>query len=249
MINNPWAGEKFNAFIQMIEQPTVIIFDEFEKVYDHHEQQKLLTLLDGVYPSKKLFIITCNDKWRVNEHMRNRPGRIYYRLEYKGLDIDFISEYCEDNLKNKSYIESVCRLSAIFAEFNFDMLKALVEEMNRYDETPQEAMKMLNAKPELSEGSSYNLSLSVNGTSIEDSRLEETTWHGNPLAAGVVVDFLPDDTKSRDDDDAWKSVVFTTNDLRSIDAESGKFHFVNSAGAKLSLSKIKVQQFNYSGLY
>lgn len=76
VINAPWCGDAFNAFIQSIEQPVIIVFDEFEKVYDEGEQEAMLTLLDGVYPTKKLFVLTCNDKWRVNQHMRNRPGRI-----------------------------------------------------------------------------------------------------------------------------------------------------------------------------
>ncbi len=40
-------------------------------------------------------------------------------------------------------------------EFNFDMLKALVEEMNRYNETPTDALAMLNAKPEFDIGWMY----------------------------------------------------------------------------------------------
>ena len=82
VINQPWCGEAFNAFIQSIEQPVIVLFDEFEKVYDQDDQEQMLTLLDGVYPSKKLFVLTCNDKWRVNAHMRNRPGRIFYSMEY-----------------------------------------------------------------------------------------------------------------------------------------------------------------------
>jgi hypothetical protein len=124
VINEPWCGEGFNSFMQMIEQPTVILFDEFEKVYDKDDQEKMLTLLDGVYPSKKLFILTCNDKWRVDSHMRNRPGRIFYSLDFKGLEQDFIMEYCADNLDNADHIASVCRVAAMFDQFNFDMLKA-----------------------------------------------------------------------------------------------------------------------------
>ena len=77
VINSAWHGDQFNTLIQSIDQPCVILFDEFEKVYDRDEQEAILTLLDGVFPSKKLFILTCNDKWRVDAHMRNRPGRIF----------------------------------------------------------------------------------------------------------------------------------------------------------------------------
>ena len=85
----------------------MVLFDEFEKVYDSDEQEEMLTLLDGVFPSKKLFVLTCNDKWRVNQHMRNRPGRIFYMLDFTGLDEDFVVEYCHDNLKNLANIDGV----------------------------------------------------------------------------------------------------------------------------------------------
>jgi len=152
VINRDWTGDGFFKLLQDIDQPCVVLFDEFEKVYDREKQEEILTLLDGVFGSKKLYILTVNDKWRVDSHMRNRPGRIFYLLDFKGLDVNFIREYCEDNLNNKQYIEQICSLTSLFGEFNFDMLKALVEEMNRYDETPTEALEMLNAKPEYDDG-------------------------------------------------------------------------------------------------
>lgn len=150
VINSPWCGENFNKFIQSINQPCVIIFDEFEKVYDNEEGQQdaLLTLLDGVYPTTKLFVLTTNSTFRINQHMMNRPGRLFYMIEYKGLEGDFIREYCQDNLKNKTYIENIITYSGAFEAFNFDSLKALVEEMNRYNESPADAAKILNIKAE-----------------------------------------------------------------------------------------------------
>jgi hypothetical protein len=149
---------------------------------DTNEQQAVLTLLDGVFPSKKLFVLTCNDKYRIDEHMRNRPGRIYYLLDFAGLEVDFITEYCTDNLNDKGQIESVCRVSTMFAEFNFDMLKALVEEMNRYGESAQEAMKMLNAKPQTDDSGRYNVEFKINGVVVPEASFEPTVWDGNPLA-------------------------------------------------------------------
>ena len=131
VINQPWCGDEFNAFIQSIEQPVIVVFDEFEKVYGEDEQEQILTLLDGVFPTKKLFVLTSNDKWRINQHMRNRPGRIFYLIDFKGVDGNFIREYCNDNLNAKEHIERIVNVSTMFKEFNFDMLKALVEEMKR----------------------------------------------------------------------------------------------------------------------
>ena len=148
IINSAWCGDAFNMLIQSIEQPAIILFDEFEKVYSAEQQQDILTLLDGVFPTKKLFLLTCNDKWRVDQHMRNRPGRIFYIIDFTGLDPVFIEEYCKDNLQNQMYIDTICKLASMFSQFNFDMLTALVEEMNRYDESPHTALEMLNMRPE-----------------------------------------------------------------------------------------------------
>jgi len=166
VINQPLRGEEFNSFIQSIEQPAIILFDEFEKVYDREAQQLLLTIFDGTYSSKKLFLLTCNDRFRIDNYMQNRPGRIYYSLEYGGLDKDFITEYCQDNLKNLDNLNGVVIASAFFNEFSFDMLKALVEEMNRYNETATEAMQILNMKPQNDEGGTFVCTIMRDGKPV-----------------------------------------------------------------------------------
>jgi hypothetical protein len=245
------CGEGFNSFLQMIEQPCVILFDEFEKVYDREDQEKMLTLLDGVYPSKKLFILTCNDKWRVDSHMRNRPGRIFYMLDFRGLDASFIREYCEDNLNDKHHIESVCRIGSMFSEFNFDMLKAMVEDMNRYGETPQEVMQLLNAKPEFSDEGRYTVSLQVNGIDIDSKKTSPTEWRGNPLSTRINIDYrIKDDTKTvtiddDEDDETWEDSNFFNTDLKQVDPQTNKFVFVNEDGDRLVLTKVKERTFHY----
>jgi hypothetical protein len=248
VINQPWAGETFNVFMQMIEQPVVVIFDEFEKVYPADEQEQLLTLLDGVYPSKKLYILTCNDRYRVNEHMRNRPGRIFYRIDYKGLSVDFIREYCEDNLDDKAHIDSLCRLSILFTAFNFDILKAMVEEMNRYKETPQEAMQMLNAKPELSDSATYELTLFINSKELSADETSDKRWRGNPLTGTVAAYHINAEKKDEDGDPAWEQYAFSATDLKRVDAETG--HFVFERGnARLIMKKEAPATYNYNDAF
>ena len=241
VINAAWHGDKFNSFIQTITQPCAILFDEFEKTYDRDEQEAILTLLDGVFPSKKLFMLTTNDKYRVDYHMRNRPGRIFYMLDFKGLDGSFIREYCEDNLKNTAQIDKIVNISSLFAEFNFDMLKALVEEMNRYDESPQEALRMLNAKPEFDGGSKYNIEVVHNGELVKGD-VNPSVFDGNPLQPkGLEVSF---DTDPDDDNADWEYMHFNANALVSVDAQAGKFIFEDK-GTRLTLTKVKTKNYNY----
>lgn len=259
IINDPWVGDNFNKFLQDIEQPCVILFDEFEKVYDNEHQEKALTLLDGVFPSRKLFIITCNDKWRVNEHMRNRPGRIYYMLDFKGLDPQFIREYCEDALEDKQYIDKIVEISALFEQFNFDMLKATVEEMNRYGESPQDALKMLNAKPEFNNNGKFDCQLIVNGEPVKDQSVR-TEWHGNPLSGTIGFDFYSKNnygfkgqdadefaiaTAAPDEDgEFWNEIYFNPNHIVKVDAQAGKFTYQKDH-VFCVLTRKKEQGYNY----
>ncbi len=235
VINTPFTGDGFNNFIQSIDEPCVIVFDEFEKVFNPEQQEATLTLLDGVYPTKKLFILTVNDKYKVNQHMRNRPGRIFYMIDYKGLDQQFIREYCEDRLNDKSHIETIIRLTMMFDAFNFDMLKALVEEMNRYNETPNQALEMLNAKPFSDGGSTkHNLKVILKGKEVPQECLYSDHIRGNPVVHDEL-EFsfnLPTGEKDEDGDDKTEYVELkiTPRDLKKIDPEAGTFTYVLKDG-------------------
>jgi hypothetical protein len=160
IINSKHSGEEFLSFINSINTPCVIVFDEFDKVYNKHgnEQRDLLTILDGVYVSRHLYVFTANDAFDIDSLLINRPGRVYYKFNYTGLEEQFVREYCIDNLKNKDEVESVVTISNAFNDFNFDMLQALVEEMNRYDETAEEVVQWLNISPS-GEQSTYDVTV------------------------------------------------------------------------------------------
>lgn len=166
VVNQPYCGDEFNAFMQRIDIPAVVIFDEFEKTYNYEHQNKILTLFDGVYPTKKLFIITTNENYGVSTYLKNRPGRMYYSFKYDTLDQTFIREYLEDNLIDKSKIESVVKYTQIFSFFNFDMLAAAVEEMNRYNESLHDVLNYLNIVPENKKAEQYVVKLTVQGQTV-----------------------------------------------------------------------------------
>lgn len=238
IVNSPMAGPAFNKFIQDIDIPAMVLFDEFEKVYDDDTQEQMLTLLDGVFPSQKLFVLTCNNKWKIDQNMLNRPGRLFYMLEFDGLDAAFIRDYCEDKLNRKDRIDSVCNVAVIFRAFNFDMLKALVEEMNRYDETAQEALQMLNIKPDYKENSEYTVEMLYDGKPVTGELLDTTEWRGNPLYNGRfnieharILGMRRDgsfevDMDKSDKDDPFPNFVYTefdTSNLVRIDAQNGGY--------------------------
>lgn len=232
IVNTSYHGDAFNAFMMSIGEPCVVIFDEFEKVYDDKEQEAILTLMDGVFPTKKLFILTVNDKYKVNSHMRNRPGRVFYMIEYKGLDADFIREYCEDNLLNKQYITQVCRLTLLFDSFNFDMLKALVEEMNRYGETPNQAMEMLNAKPYDAGTTYHNVEVFQEGKKLEGNHVHPNRIRGNPIAHEELNFYVTPNPKPGQDPDevGQMEIEVTPQHLKKIDVDAGTFTYIIGEG-------------------
>lgn len=197
VINHPWYGDEFNTFIQSIETAAIILFDEFEKVYDWQKQQKILTLLDGVFPTKKLFLLTTNNTGDVSEFLRNRPGRIYYNFEYDTLDQAFIQEYCEDRLDNRDLIPDILKYTQVFSFFNFDMLSAAVEEMNRYGETLPEVLEVLNIVPETASDETYELNLIIDGKTFlldknyrgfSPNQFEYTVWADDDMPKQIQAD-------------------------------------------------------------
>lgn len=262
IINAPWTGDRFNNLIQSIQQPCVVLFDEFEKVYNAEQQEQVLTLLDGTFPTKKLFVLTCNDKWRIDSNMRNRPGRIFYLIDFKGLSVEFVKEYCDDKLVNKDHIDTLCKVSTLYDEFNFDMLSAVVEDMNRYNESPQEVLELLNAKPEYCRELQFTVTMSLNGIFLEPDDLYSKQWSGNPLSSYKSIEYrtfddADDKPMSVANDNACEPVAnsrewswdnyerFENNDLINVDASVGSFTFKNKDGNVLILSKVKSYTSNY----
>lgn len=260
VINHPWHGDKFNTLIQSIQQPCIVMFDEFEKVYNNEEQEQLLTLLDGIYSTKKLFMLTSNDKWRVDSHMRNRPGRIFYMVDFKGLDETFIREYCYDNLlSDTKTVDTIVSIASVFSAFNFDMLKALIEEMMRYNETPQEAMRILNVKAEFDDGTTYSVEI-YKGDRKADLT-SPSIWNGAPLSSkeiNISWRFLskkkaePTEVPSilgssfvlKDEEESWGDENFTNDDLVKFNNKTGQFIFEKN-DVTLILVKETPKYFNF----
>lgn len=179
IITEALHGETLRAMLSRLDQQVVVLIDEFEKIYDEvRDQLTFLSLLDGLSTTKHLFILTVNDVARVDTHMKNRPGRLYYLLEFHGLEEDFVREYCEAKLQNKEYIDEVVELTSFFEEFNFDMLSSLVEEMNRFQESPRDAVRFLNISSNGDLEARYQLKIMDKNDKYLNS---PGVWKGNPL--------------------------------------------------------------------
>jgi hypothetical protein len=239
VINSEFSGEEFNQFIQSIDQPALVMFDEFEKVYSSNSQDEILTLLDGAYPSKKLYALTCNNSFSINRHMINRPGRIYYYFDFTGLDQEFVRNYCEDKLVNKNEIESVVKYSILFGEFNFDMLQAIVEEMNRYNESVDRVVKFINTKPSSDDGGRYELKVTdADGNIIP---MYTTFFNGNPLKSNneLWTNYASDDIEDY-------GIEFDYHNLVEANGKDGFMKFRTDDGVELTFTPKRENKFDFS---
>lgn len=153
VISRSFNTNHLARFLYTINMPCVVFFDEFDKNYsstgingksDTEEQHGLLDLLDGVFASDKLFIFCANNRHAINEYMQNRPGRIFYHFKYEQLTPEIVSEYLDDNLKNPEFKQEIMLYSKFIPALTFDILKAIVEESNRYNEPVHKFIDTLN---------------------------------------------------------------------------------------------------------
>jgi len=162
LINEPFHGSDFIDFLTNPEVSESIVFiDEFEKIYETQDNDKtsdILSLFDGNYATKLIFLLTVNDM-SISEYLVNRLGRIKFRKHYTDLDVKIIDEVIEDLLINKNHKESIHLLFEKLGMSTFDILTNVIKEMNLFDEDALEVAKHLNLKPH---GRSYNVDEIIN---------------------------------------------------------------------------------------
>lgn len=122
--------------ITNLKQPVMFLVDEFEKMFENKEDQNyLLTLLDGLYISNHLFVLTANDASRINTYFFNRPSRIRYAIEYKSLGLDVCKEILEENFE-ADYVEELLGKLATINNLSFDVLQEVMTEAKHFPNIP-----------------------------------------------------------------------------------------------------------------
>lgn len=151
MVTENFSGPEFIDFITNPELGECIIFiDEFEKIYGRgttDESVDLLSIMDGNYNTKLLFLLTVND-YNLDKYLINRLGRIKYRRDYSDLEDSVIEEVIGDMLDNKSHKDSIYKFFEKVNMKSFDLLINIIKEMNLFKEDALECGKHLNLKSE-----------------------------------------------------------------------------------------------------
>lgn len=138
-------------FINSINQPIYVLFDEFDKTFGGKRedrdsigdpQTEMLTLFDGVAQGKKMFIITCNNLSNLNDYLVNRPGRFHYHFRFDYPNADAITEYLLDKGISKTEADKVVAFASK-VKLNYDCLRAIAFELQTGD-TFEDAIADLN---------------------------------------------------------------------------------------------------------
>ena len=154
-VENSYNSEQLAKFLSSIKDDAVVLFDEFEKKYDLDEdsenrpsQAGLLSVFDSTSVYRKLIIVTANDREGINEFYLNRPSRIRYVIDYKGLSYEFATEYLQQHLHSPEVVQEVLNELDLVPSINFDLLRNVVEEVNLLypTESVKAIMSIINLK-------------------------------------------------------------------------------------------------------
>ena len=188
LIKEAYSGGAFTSFIESLGE-CALVFDEIGKMYssgnghtdnDAIPQTALLSLMDGVDKTKRMFIMTENSEFDINDFMLNRPSRIYYHFKYNKLDEESVIGYCTDYNVAALVTKEIIDLSRRSRIFSFDMLQTIVEEHLRYSSSIDEITVDLNIDTREEKGAMIEILKVVEvGTEVE-REIFETPYVNKP---------------------------------------------------------------------
>lgn len=152
LINKPFVN--IGSFINEINQDVILMFDEFEKIYNLENWREsdtkiniseLLSLMDGVFTSnhKRLFIFTSNELILPNP-LQSRPSRIRYIKQFGNLSLQAIKEITNDLLINKELRLEFIALVSDLQYITIDILKEMINEINIFNRVDKKFFDIFN---------------------------------------------------------------------------------------------------------
>jgi ATPase family associated with various cellular activities (AAA) len=141
------APVPLQGILAAVQQPMMVIFDEFEKTHDKEEQQNLLSALDGISRNgfQRLFVFTTNNRW-IDTNFVDRPSRIRYCWEFTRLDEATILMLMDDILDpTLAHLRTEILQYLISREvLSIDVVKTVLQETNLFKESPLCFNEVLN---------------------------------------------------------------------------------------------------------
>lgn len=237
MVTQAYSDANFIELMSKITDKAIVIFDEFDKVYEKkQDQEALLTLLDGTGSGNKLFILTKNSGF-ISEFFINRPSRVFYSFNYDKISLETMLDYLDKNLDNKEHEASFQRLWDVSIELSFDVIQGIVEELNFYpDMTFKECLGMMGVS--LGGEAKWDIaSIMINGKKADVSWVSH--WHGftpmNFLGGMKIIDIYLKQPSEADREAFEECSIVTFDDEGdpSISLQATKWSTDLLAGGKI----------------
>jgi len=114
----------------------------------------------------------------------------------------------------------------------------MVEDMNRYDESPSEVLEYLNVRPDSGGNETFNVKLVIGSKKKEKVR---KNWSGSPTWEVIHV-YSKD--KDEDGEEVAKHHYFSAKNLLKLDPKTRVFKFQNEAGEVLILTPAPASKFS-----
>jgi hypothetical protein len=180
LMQNPFNGPEFNSVVEHIGQ-ACFLFDEFEKVYDKDEHQDaLLTVFAGAVVARNMYIVTTNLFSKVSFAMRNRPTRMRYFIEYRGVTEDIVKEFVEHRMKDKSKQADMILALKQVPNCNFDIMQCAVEEHNHFGGDVTELLSIMNISRRVESNWKVTFRGSISHDCCQGQQLRGTgNWRGD----------------------------------------------------------------------
>jgi hypothetical protein len=211
------AYQGFASFLNEIQQDIIVFIDEFEKIYDEHDNS-LLTIMDGVLKTNNriLFLLTTNHI-RIEKNLLQRPSRIRYVKTFSDLDLNVIIEVVDDLLINKSFRQDVIKFISERPIITMDIVKAIIEEVNIHDESTDNFKLIFNVNGDTSD--IFNVyevidgqkQLLFNATRVSHSYFNDYTigehFYAGRQRFGVILDIVSSNTIVVENDSESQSAL------------------------------------------
>jgi hypothetical protein len=146
-ITENYSGPGFESFItSSLFNDCIIFIDEYEKLYqeDRDEAEKLLTLMDGVYNTRFIFLLTVNDPDAISDKLKNRLNRVKYHKVFETLEKSIIDGIVNDMLEDEQFKDSIYEFILRFGFITPDILVTLIKEVNFFKESALVCASYLN---------------------------------------------------------------------------------------------------------
>lgn len=114
----------------------VIFLDEFRKNISYDLEAQSLTMFSDLGNTKKLFILTENDKSSISSYIRNRPGRFRYHLDFEKISKSVFEDYVNSHDVRDSFKKELQERYNNSTVFSFDHLQAIISEHMHYPDDP-----------------------------------------------------------------------------------------------------------------